>query len=108
MGTEWVTQDLDAWSTRDGQRVAEWMTDDCVYEDVTLGEAHTGRGEIAKFVDRMSTEFSDDFTFDLAAAVSTDELLGRVGPQGDSQRRRRAVPSHGEAVPDQGRVGGHA
>ena len=73
MGTEWVTQYLDAWSTRDGQRVAEWMTDDCVYEDVTLGEAHTGRGEIAKFVDRMSTEFSDDFTFDLAAALSTDD-----------------------------------
>ncbi|HZQ56966.1 MAG TPA: ester cyclase [Acidimicrobiales bacterium] len=72
MGTEWVNQYIEAWSTRDSARIVEWMANDCVYEDVTLGETHTGRDQIATFIDRMTTEFSDDFTFDLAGAASTD------------------------------------
>jgi len=73
MGTEWVSQYIDAWSARDSSRIVDWMTNDCVYEDVTLGESHAGRDKIAEFIDRMTTEFSDDFTFDLVGAVSTDD-----------------------------------
>ena len=46
MGTGWMSQYLEAWSTRDSGRIVEWMTDDCVYEDVTLGETHTGREKL--------------------------------------------------------------
>jgi steroid delta-isomerase-like uncharacterized protein len=73
MGTDWVSEYIAAWSSRDSRRIVEWMTSDCVYEDVTLGETHTGRDEIAKFIDRMVTEFSDDFTFDLVGSASTDD-----------------------------------
>ena len=52
-----MSQYIDAWNTRDSARIVEWMTNDCVYEDVTLGESHTGRDDIAKFIDRMSRSY---------------------------------------------------
>lgn len=73
MGAQWVEQYLDAWNSRRGSRVAEWVTGDCVYEDVTLAEIHKGTADIASFVDRMSGEFSDDFSFTLVAAASTED-----------------------------------
>jgi steroid delta-isomerase-like uncharacterized protein len=49
------------------------MTDDCVYEDVTLGESHKGAEDIAAFVEGMAAGFSDDYGFTLVAAGSTED-----------------------------------
>ena len=81
------------------------MTNDCVYEDVTLGESHAGRDEIAKFVDRMSTEFTDDFTFDLLGAASPDDhYWAKPGPQGHAQRCCSAIPADGEGLRHRGQT----
>jgi steroid delta-isomerase-like uncharacterized protein len=70
-GESWLQEYLAAWNTRDGQRVAEWMADDATYEDVALGQTHTGRQAIAAFVDGM-TGFSTDYRFEPVSAFSTD------------------------------------
>jgi hypothetical protein len=66
VGTDWVSQYIDAWNTRNSARIVEWMTNDCVYEDVTLGESHTGLDDIAKFIDRPATATSRTFTSSLS------------------------------------------
>jgi steroid delta-isomerase-like uncharacterized protein len=73
MGAEWLKQYIDAWNTRSGERVGEWMAEDCVYEDVTLGESHKGPGDISSWVDSMAADFSDDYSFDLVSAASTED-----------------------------------
>jgi steroid delta-isomerase-like uncharacterized protein len=71
MSTHWQEQYLAAWNTRDGRQVAEWMTRDCVYEDLTLGESHKGPADIAAFVDGVAPTFSDDYSFTLLDGAST-------------------------------------
>jgi steroid delta-isomerase-like uncharacterized protein len=73
MATDWVNEYLDVWATRSGTRIVEWMTEDCVYEDVTLGEVHKGRADIAAFIDSMGQDLSDDYRLDLVAAASTED-----------------------------------
>ena len=73
MSIQWQKQYLEAWNTRSGKQVAEWMTGDCVYEDVTLSESHKGPDDIAGFVDGIAGMFSDDYSFELAGGASTDD-----------------------------------
>jgi len=61
---EWWQPYLDAWNTRDGGKVAAFMADGAVYEDLTLHETHTGAQAIAEFVDRMVPELSSDYRFE--------------------------------------------
>ena len=67
----WWQEYLTAWNSRAGTRVAEWMTDDAVYEDVALGQTHAGRDAIAKFVDEASA-FSSDYRFEPVSDFSTE------------------------------------
>ena len=39
----------EGWSTNEVDRLAEIFTDDCVYEDVTLGLVHHGRAAVQEF-----------------------------------------------------------
>ncbi|HZU72658.1 MAG TPA: ester cyclase [Acidimicrobiales bacterium] len=73
MSVGWQEQYLGAWNSRDGRQVAEWVTDDCVYEDVTLGESHKGRSEISAFVDGIAVGFSDDYHFTLIDGVTIED-----------------------------------
>jgi steroid delta-isomerase-like uncharacterized protein len=61
---EWWQPYLDAWNAHDGAAVASYMADGAVYEDVALNETHTGRKDIADFVDRMAPELSTDYRFE--------------------------------------------
>ncbi len=47
--THAVEQWAEGWSTHDMDRVASVFTDDCIYEDVTLGVVNRGKEELKAF-----------------------------------------------------------
>jgi steroid delta-isomerase-like uncharacterized protein len=58
--SDWLRGYLDAWSSHDGGRVAEFMADDVVHEDVALEQVHRGRDAVKAFVaegDAASSNF---------------------------------------------------
>jgi steroid delta-isomerase-like uncharacterized protein len=59
---------LDAWNEHDGTKVAEFMADDVIYEDVAMGLRHEGKAAVAAFV-AESAEGSEDFGFELVSEV---------------------------------------
>jgi len=60
----WWEPYLDAWNAHDGAAVAAFMAEDGSYEDVALGKVHTGREDIAGWIDGMAGEFSSDYRFE--------------------------------------------
>ena len=42
-----------AWSVHDVDKLLSLFTDDCVYEDVTLGAVNHGKAELKGFADRL-------------------------------------------------------
>lgn len=60
---EWWHPYIDAWNRHDGAGVASFMTEGCVYEDVALGETHTGRDDIRDWVNSMIGQFSSNYHF---------------------------------------------
>jgi steroid delta-isomerase-like uncharacterized protein len=53
---------LDAWNSHDGGQVATFMAEDVVYEDLAVGQIHSGRAEVAAFA-QTSDDFSKDHKF---------------------------------------------
>jgi steroid delta-isomerase-like uncharacterized protein len=49
------------------------MHPDAIYEDVRLGERHTGPAAIAQFVEAMAANLSSNYKFEAVSAFSTDE-----------------------------------
>lgn len=66
--SEWWHPYLQAWNAHDGHAVAEWMAEDARYEDVALGEVHTGRADIAQWIDGMAAQFSSNYHFETVSA----------------------------------------
>jgi steroid delta-isomerase-like uncharacterized protein len=48
-----------AWSSSDADKVVALFTDDCVYEDVTMGIVNRGKEELKSFAKTFSGAFSD-------------------------------------------------
>lgn len=69
----WMDEYLDAWNSHDAERVASFMADGAIYEDVALGQRMTGHDEIVAFVNNASADFSTDFRFETITAMSTDD-----------------------------------
>jgi ketosteroid isomerase-like protein len=82
----WIADYLDAWNSHDGNKVASFMTDDAVYEDLAVGQVHEGKAAITAFVQRTDV-FSPDCEF-----VS----VSRLSPCSEtSQTRRGALAAAG-------------
>lgn len=73
MGTEWVADYLAAWNSYDGHRVAAFMADDVIYEDLSSGDVHRGRDAVRAYVEAT-------------AAFSSDYRFVTVGAQADGKR----------------------
>lgn len=74
MARDWIDEYEAAWATRDGATIAAFMAEDAEYVDVTLGEGHTGRAEIATFIDRMSGDLSSDYTLEITEKASSADF----------------------------------
>lgn len=62
MAAEWVDRYLDAWNSHDGGRVAAFMTEDVVYDDLASGLVHRGRNAVHGYVTQTAA-FSSDYRF---------------------------------------------
>lgn len=63
------------WSSHDMAQLLSLFTDDCVYEDVTLGIVNHGKGELAAFATGFFTAFPD-FHVELLARFDTGAWAG--------------------------------
>ena len=70
----WYDDYLRAWDSHDAERITSFMTPDVTYSDVSLGETHTGREDVAAWIDTMVDEFSTDYLFESVFSFSTDDV----------------------------------
>ena len=49
--TTWFEEYLASWETLDVEKVLAWFTDDCLYEDTTIGHGANGMKQMRKFVE---------------------------------------------------------
>jgi steroid delta-isomerase-like uncharacterized protein/uncharacterized protein (TIGR02118 family) len=64
---EWAA----GWSAHDRERVVRLFTDDCIYEDVTMGVVNRGRDELRAFADAIFAAIPD-FTIELLSGFAGD------------------------------------
>jgi steroid delta-isomerase-like uncharacterized protein len=60
--SKWIADYLGAWNSHDGNKVASFMADDVVYEDLAVGQVHEGKAAVGAFVQRTYV-FSKDVRF---------------------------------------------
>ncbi len=68
---EWAA----SWSAGDMDRLASIFTDDCVYEDVTMGVLTHGKAELKAFADGIFAAIPD-FAIELSARFATNRWGG--------------------------------
>ncbi len=49
--TTWYEAYLASWDTLDVEKVLDWFTDDCIFEDTTIGHGAEGIRQMRKFVE---------------------------------------------------------
>jgi steroid delta-isomerase-like uncharacterized protein len=76
MSDTFFSRYLAAWNSHRGTEVAEFMTDDVDFEDVTMGEHLSGKQAVAEFAQAFDETFSSDYVFTLVNAFSTDAEIG--------------------------------
>ena len=64
-----------AWSAHDVEKIVSLCTDDCVYEDVTMGAVNRGTSELRRFADAVFGAFPD-FRMELTSAFVAGDLAG--------------------------------
>jgi steroid delta-isomerase-like uncharacterized protein len=62
MAARWVDGYLDAWNSHDGARVAAFVTEEVVYDDLASGLVHRGRDAVRGYVTQTAM-FSSDYRF---------------------------------------------
>lgn len=83
----WFEEYLAAWDSLDVERVLEWMTDDIVYEDTTLGEVARGTKQMRKFAEASFRNVPDArFEFlgghDDGTSFAMEWIMHPMGVQG--------------------------
>jgi steroid delta-isomerase-like uncharacterized protein len=68
--------DFDAYvraiNAHDWDAIVSFMTDDVVYEDITLGERHQGKEAVREFWRGAASNFSSDFRMDVLRGFRTE------------------------------------
>jgi steroid delta-isomerase-like uncharacterized protein len=85
-----------AWSSHDVEKLASCFTDDCVYEDVTLGLVNRGRAELRAFVGDFFAA-SPDVRFELKSAfVAGNRAAAEWVMSGTHQGDMPGLPATGK------------
>jgi steroid delta-isomerase-like uncharacterized protein len=58
-------------NAHDWDAIVSFMTDDVVYEDITLGERHQGAQSVKEFWRSAATDFSSDFRMEVLRSFGT-------------------------------------
>jgi steroid delta-isomerase-like uncharacterized protein len=74
-----------AWSVHDIDKLLSLFTDDCVYEDVTLGAVNHGKAELKGFADRLFAAFPD-FKIELASGFIAGNWAGAEWTMSGTQK----------------------
>jgi steroid delta-isomerase-like uncharacterized protein len=69
---DWAEQYVEIWNSRDGQRVADFVTDDSTWEDLGLNITHVGREAIVAFVAEIG-QLSSDYVFKKVAVQESGD-----------------------------------
>jgi steroid delta-isomerase-like uncharacterized protein len=64
-----------AWTVHDVEKVLSLCTDDCVYEDVTMGAVNRGKSELKAFAGAVLAAFPD-FKMELTSAFTDGNRAG--------------------------------
>lgn len=64
MDADFVERYLDAWNRHDADAVLGFMTHDCTYTDVAVGETYSGSAALREFVGGLAARFSSDYRFE--------------------------------------------
>jgi len=74
--TSRLLEDLaSAWTVHDVEKVLSLCTDDCVYEDVTMGAVNHGKPELKAFAGAVLAAFPD-FRMELTSGFSAENWAG--------------------------------
>jgi steroid delta-isomerase-like uncharacterized protein len=57
--TTWYEQYLASWETLDADKVLDFFTEDCVYEDTTIGHGAEGKRRLRRFVEASFANVPD-------------------------------------------------
>src|SRR2546425_989795 len=64
-----------AWSDHDIEKLLSLCTDDCIYEDVTMGAVNRGKAAVRQFADVVFAAFPD-FKIELISGFITGDWAG--------------------------------
>ncbi len=95
----WVQQYIDAWNSRDGANVVQFVTDDVVFIDNALGERFEGPDAVRQFVDDTSVSLSTDFGFTTGQVLINEDSYAfewTMTGTNDRPDEKRGVPSTGK------------
>ena len=92
----WYDDYLEAWDSHDGERIASFMTPDATYTDVALGETHTGRQDIAGWINSMVDHLSTDYRFEPGFVVATDRAYALEWVMKGTNDRGEQLPATGK------------
>lgn len=67
---QWILDYFAAWNAEDPEGVASYVTEDCVYEDVTARHISRGRRQVANFV-RLSNKAVPNVSYEVVSGHST-------------------------------------
>ena len=71
---KWIQSEDDAWASQDVEKILSIYSDDCVYEDTTLGEIFRGKEEIRAFLTESFKAFPD-FRAQMKSFFTADDQI---------------------------------
>ncbi len=88
---------LEAWNKHDWDALVGFLAEDCVYEDVALGERHQGRDDIRNWIGEMTETLSTDFSFESKNAfMAGDDYALEWVFRGTHDRSSPQLPATGK------------
>jgi steroid delta-isomerase-like uncharacterized protein len=88
-----------AWNSHDVNKIFEFYTEDCVYEDLGLGVVKHGKKEFTDYINTMFADFPD-IKWEVKSAFGTNDWQGNEwimsGTHAHSTMTQNAIPATGK------------
>jgi steroid delta-isomerase-like uncharacterized protein len=88
-----------AWNSHDVNKIFDFYTEDCVYEDLGLGVVKHGKKEFTDYINTMFADFPD-IKWEVKSAFGTNDWQGNEwimsGTHAHSTMTKNAIPATGK------------